>query len=79
MMQQQGSPLVGGCNDEVSGVGALTGDGVALAEEPWNEEPDDLDIADLPVALRAMVSPNDYSSIIQLNFRRTNLHFFCVK
>ncbi|CAL7934114.1 unnamed protein product [Xylocopa violacea] len=55
MMQQQGSPLVGGCNDEVAGVGALTGDGVALAEEPWNEEPDDLDIADLPVALRAMV------------------------
>ncbi|XP_067209580.1 transcriptional activator cubitus interruptus isoform X2 [Linepithema humile] len=55
MMQQQGSPLVGGCNDEVVGVGALTGDGVALAEEPWNEEPDDLDIADLPVALRAMV------------------------
>ncbi|CAK9830073.1 Transcriptional activator cubitus interruptus [Anthophora retusa] len=55
MMQQQGSPLVGGCNDEVAGVSALTGDGVALAEEPWNEEPDDLDIADLPVALRAMV------------------------
>lgn len=55
MMQQQGSPLVGGCNDEVAGVGTLTGDGVALAEEPWNEEPDDLDIADLPVALRAMV------------------------
>ncbi|CAL1677765.1 unnamed protein product [Lasius platythorax] len=56
MMQQQGSPLVGGCNDEVAGVGALTGDGIALAEEPWNEEPDDLDIADLPVALRAMVA-----------------------
>ncbi|XP_076175182.1 transcriptional activator cubitus interruptus isoform X2 [Ptiloglossa arizonensis] len=55
MMQQQGSPLVGGCNDEVAGVSALTSEGVSLAEEPWNEEPDDLDIADLPVALRAMV------------------------
>lgn len=61
MMQQQGSPLVGGCNDEVAGIGALTGDGIALAEEPWNEEPDDLDIADLPVALRAMVSLSDCS------------------
>lgn len=57
-MQQQGSPLVGGCNDEVAGMGALTGDGIALAEEPWNEEPDDLDISDLPVPLRAMVSPS---------------------
>lgn len=56
IMQQQGSPLVGGCNDEVAGMGALTGDGITLTEEPWNEEPDDLDIADLPVALRAMVS-----------------------
>ncbi|XP_076628653.1 transcriptional activator cubitus interruptus [Colletes latitarsis] len=55
MMQQQGSPLVGGCNDEVAGVSALTSEGVSLTEEPWNEEPDDLDIADLPVALRAMV------------------------
>lgn len=55
-MQQQGSPLVGGCNDEVAGMGALTGDGIALAEEPWNEEPDDLDIADLPVELRTMVN-----------------------
>lgn len=55
-MQQQGSPLVGGCNDEVAGMGPLTGDGITLTEEPWNEEPDDLDIADLPVALRAMVS-----------------------
>ncbi|XP_019886958.2 zinc finger protein GLI1 [Ooceraea biroi] len=55
IMQQQGSPLLGGCNDEIAGVGTLTSDAVALAEEPWNEEPDDLDIADLPVALRAMV------------------------
>lgn len=69
MMQQQGSPLVGGCNDEVAGVGALTGDGIALAEEPWNEEPDDLDIADLPVALRAMVSLLDCSPHRFQNFK----------
>lgn len=56
MMQQQGSPLIGGCNDDMAGVGGVAGDGVVLAEEHWNEEPDDLDIADLPVALRAMVS-----------------------
>ncbi|KAI4499717.1 hypothetical protein M0802_005287 [Mischocyttarus mexicanus] len=55
MMQQQGSPLIGGCNDEVTGVSTLTSDGATLSEEPWTEEPDDLDIADLPIALRAMV------------------------
>lgn len=55
MMQQQGSPLVGGCNDDVTGVGGVAGDAVVLAEEQWNEEADNLYIADLPVALRAMV------------------------
>ncbi|XP_046741690.1 transcriptional activator cubitus interruptus-like [Diprion similis] len=55
-MMQQGSPLVGGCTDEL-GMGGGSGDGVTAigVDEPWNEEPDDLDIADLPVALRAMV------------------------
>ncbi|XP_034941106.1 transcriptional activator cubitus interruptus isoform X2 [Chelonus insularis] len=53
MIQQQGSPLVGGCTDEITG-GGMAIDGVVL-DEPWSEEPDDLDIADLPVALRAMV------------------------
>ena len=56
LMHHQGSPLAGGCNDDIAGVGGMGGDGVSLAEEHWNEEPDDLDIADLPVALRAMVS-----------------------
>ncbi|KAK0086535.1 hypothetical protein PV325_003025 [Microctonus aethiopoides] len=55
MIQQQGSPLVGGCNDEMSGVGGMNVDGVVLADEHWNEEPDDLDISALPVAIRAMV------------------------
>ncbi|XP_012542616.1 transcriptional activator cubitus interruptus [Monomorium pharaonis] len=66
IMQQQGSPLVGGCNDEVAGMGPLTGDGIALAEEPWNEEPDDLDIADLPVALRAMVGGMESQQQLQM-------------
>ncbi|XP_057336972.1 transcriptional activator cubitus interruptus-like isoform X2 [Microplitis mediator] len=54
MIQQQGSPLVGGCTDEMVSVGGMAVDGVVL-DEPWSEEPDNLDIADLPVALRAMV------------------------
>ncbi|XP_048512605.1 transcriptional activator cubitus interruptus isoform X2 [Athalia rosae] len=55
-MMQQGSPLVGGCTDDL-GMGCGSGDVVTAigVDEPWNEEPDDLDIADLPVALRAMV------------------------
>ncbi|XP_063976896.1 transcriptional activator cubitus interruptus-like isoform X1 [Diachasmimorpha longicaudata] len=55
MIQQQGSPLVGGCTDEIG----MTVDGVMLAEDNWVEESDDLDIADLPVALRAMVGGID--------------------
>lgn len=54
MIQQQGSPLVGGCTDEMGG-GGMAVEGVVLADEHWNDEAEDLDIADLPVALRAMV------------------------
>ncbi|CAG5106356.1 Similar to ci: Transcriptional activator cubitus interruptus (Drosophila melanogaster), partial [Cotesia congregata] len=54
MIQQQGSPLVGGCTDEMAGVGGIAVDAVVF-DEPWSEEPDNLDIADLPVPLRAMV------------------------
>jgi len=77
IMQQQGSPLVGGCNDEIAGVGTLTNDGVALAEEPWNEEPDDLDIADLPVALRAMVNTESLI-LISIYFIKLNKILFFV-
>lgn len=56
---QQQSPLhVAACADDVANlaIGSISGDTVGIIEEPWNEEPtDDLDIADLPVALRAMV------------------------
>lgn len=55
MMQQQGSPLIGGCSDEIAGVGSIAGDGVALNEENWIDEAEDLDLADLPVAIRAVV------------------------
>ena len=55
MMNQQGSPLHAvSCNEDISmGIGNI--EGVVLPDEPWNEEPDDLDIADLPIPLRAMV------------------------
>ncbi|KAL7302990.1 hypothetical protein TKK_0004216 [Trichogramma kaykai] len=65
MMNQQGSPLhVANCMDDGSAAtmaaalaGHGAGDGVVGVgvDEPWTEEPDDLDIADLPLALRAMV------------------------
>lgn len=55
MMQQQGSPLIGGCSNEIAGVGSIAGDGVALNEEDLIDE-DDLDLADLPVEIRAVVS-----------------------
>ncbi|XP_014207539.1 transcriptional activator cubitus interruptus-like [Copidosoma floridanum] len=61
IMNQQGSPLhaTAGCSDEPTAM-SVTGDiGVALADEAWPEEPDDLDIADLPVAIRAMVGGMD--------------------
>lgn len=76
IMQQQGSPLVAGCNDEVAGVGAITSDGIVLAEEPWNEEPDDLDIADLPVALRAMVSLLEHVNFVSIRNKEFEFNFF---
>ena len=60
MMQQQDSPLhVATCMEDSNGinVGPVSADSVVFPEEAFNEEPEDLDIADLPVALRAMVSP----------------------
>ena len=57
MMQQQDSPLhVAICNDDSNGVNVGPVSDVAFPDEAFNEEPEDLDIADLPVALRAMVS-----------------------
>lgn len=57
MMQQQDSPLhVANCNDDSNGMNVGPVSDVVFADEPFNEEPEDLDIADLPVALRAMVS-----------------------
>lgn len=60
--QQQGSPLgatqlVGGFNDDYS---ADIGNNISGAAEPtddpsWAYEPEDLDINDLPIVLRAMV------------------------
>lgn len=57
MIQQQGSPLISGCNDESmpGGGGGMAVDSVVLADEPWSEDTEDLDIADLPVSIRAMV------------------------
>ncbi|XP_058810901.1 transcriptional activator cubitus interruptus-like isoform X2 [Phymastichus coffea] len=57
MMNQQGSPMhVASCNDETSmGIGNLAGDGLISLDEHYYEEPENLDIADLPVAIRAMV------------------------
>ena len=59
MIQQQSPLHVTACNDDVANmaIGSISGDAVGIVEEPWNEEPtEDLDIADLPVALRAMVN-----------------------
>lgn len=69
---QQGSPLVGGCTDDL-GMGGGSGDGVTAigVDEPWNEEPDDLDIADLPVALRAIVSKLVSNSPLPLGINET--------
>lgn len=61
-MMHQGSPVQPtNCADEAPGLTRdMNGpvDVVTLSEEPWNEEPEDLDIADLPVAIRAMVLDN---------------------
>jgi hypothetical protein len=70
MMNQQGSPLhAASCNEDAPmGMGNVAGDGVPLPDEPWNEEPDDLDIADLPVALRAMVSLQNLIPALHINY-----------
>lgn len=61
MMNQQGSPLhVASCNEDVP-MGNIAEENVVLPDEPWGEEPEDLDIAVLPVALRAFVSLRNQS------------------
>ena len=69
MINQQGSPLhAASCMEDapasVAGMGH--GDGIGISDEPWSEEPDDLDIADLPLALRAMVGGLDSQPSPQL-------------
>lgn len=76
IMQPGGSPPhAANCNEDSAStqqaLQSLAGDaggvGAVLAqqvdEQPcWNEEPDDLDIADLPIAIRAMVGGMDQPS-----------------